>query len=114
MNTFCDLPNSANIQLSNSSGHRQSVPCAFDSFQGKRLSLTSRDRIPASTPVHVEYNDALFLGEVIACTHNCDDSWNLEVGVEQVLTGLQSLMNLRARLIGEAVPEMSAAGASRR
>jgi hypothetical protein len=78
-------------------------------MQGKRLALTSRERVPASTAVQVEYDDALFLGEVLACTHNVDDSWHLEMKVEQVLTGLQSLMNLRARLLGEPVPEMAAA-----
>ena len=73
-------------------------------MEGKRLNLTSRDRLPALTAVTVEYNDAMFLGEVVACTHNCDDTWHVEIKVEQILTGLQSLMNLRARLLGESAP----------
>jgi hypothetical protein len=109
VNTLCDLPNSASIQIPAAGGARQSVPCSFDKLEGKRLNLTSRDRLPTSTPVSVEYNDAMFLGEVLACTHNCDDTWHVEMKVEQVLTGLQSLMTLRARLLGEPVPEMSRA-----
>ena len=32
------------------------------------------------------------------------DTWKLEVRVEQILSGLQSLVALRAQLLGEAVP----------
>ena len=91
------------IQVPSSSG-RESIPCCFQGMESKRLNLTSRDRLAAATAVTVEYNDAMFLGEVVACTHNCDDTWHVEVKVEQILTGLQSLMNLRARLLGDAVP----------
>ncbi len=73
-------------------------------MEGKRLNLTSRDRLPALTALTVEYDDAMFLGEVVACTHNCDDTWHVEIKVEQILTGLQSLMNLRASLLGEQTP----------
>ena len=73
-------------------------------MEGKRLNLTSRDRLPALTALTVEYGDAMFLGEVVACTHNCDDTWHVEIKVEQILTGLQSLMNLRASLLGEQAP----------
>lgn len=83
-------------------------------MHGKRASLTSRERLAGGATVQIEYNDALLLGEVIACTHNVDDSWHMEVKVEQILTGLQSLMTLRARLLGEPVPEMSTAFAGRR
>jgi hypothetical protein len=114
VNTFRDLPNSATIQISTANGARQSVPCCFDGLDGKRLNLTSRERITSCTAVSVEYDDAMFLGEVLACTHNVDDSWHLEIKVEQVLTGLQSLMNLRARLLGEPIPEMATALAGRR
>lgn len=113
MNTFCDLPNHATIQIAAANGTRQSIPCNFDGLQGKRLTVTSRDRIAPFTAVHVEHEDALFLAEVVACTHNVDDSWHLELKVEQVLTGLQSLMTLRARLLGEPVPEFNATFAGR-
>jgi hypothetical protein len=114
VNTFNNTRQSATIQLASGTGTRQSVPCTFDCVDGERLALTSRDRIPVSTAVHVEYDDKLFLGEVVACAHNVDDSWHLEVRIEQILTGLQSLMTLRARLLGEPVPEMSPMFAGRR
>jgi hypothetical protein len=31
--------------------------------------------------------------------------WKLEIKVEQILTGLQSLMALRSHLLGERVPD---------
>jgi hypothetical protein len=51
--------------------------------------------------VTVEYNDTMLLGEVVACTQDCNQHWHLEFRIEQVLTGLQSLMLLRERLLGE-------------
>lgn len=82
-------------------------------MEGKRISLTAQDRLPGSVPVSVQFNDAMFLGEVLVCTHNSDNTWHLEIKVEQILTGLQSLMTLRARLLGEPVPEMSFAVSGR-
>ena len=74
-------------------------------IHGKRLTLISHSRVPHFAIVSVEYKDAIFLGEVITCTQDCDDRWHLEIEVEQILNGLTSLLNLRARLMGEAVPE---------
>ncbi len=74
-------------------------------MEGKRLNLLSRERLSPATAISVEYNDAMFLGEVLACTQDCSDTWHIEVKVEQILTGLQSLMTLRARLLGEGVPQ---------
>jgi hypothetical protein len=74
-------------------------------MEGKRLALETSERIAPSTTVSIEYNDALFLGDVMSCTHKNADFWSLEVRVEQVLSGLQSLMALRAGLLGEAVPQ---------
>jgi hypothetical protein len=74
-------------------------------MQGKRLGVDAAERIANSTPVSVEYNDAMFLGEVLRCSQTESGSWDLEIKVEQILTGLQSLMKLRAHLIGEKVPQ---------
>ena len=74
-------------------------------MQGKRLGVDAAERIAVSTPVSVEYNDALFLGEVLRCSQSGNGSWDVEIKVEQILTGLQSLMKLRAHLIGEKVPQ---------
>ncbi len=74
-------------------------------MQGKRLGVDAAERIAVSTPVSVEYNDAMFLGEVLRCSQAANGAWDVEIKVEQILTGLQSLMKLRAHLIGEKVPQ---------
>lgn len=71
-------------------------------MEGKRLKLLSPERISMSTPASVEYNDAMFLGEVMLCHATTDGNYNVEIFVEQILTGLQSLMKLRAGLLGDA------------
>jgi hypothetical protein len=69
-------------------------------MQGKRLILEASAPVPAFTAVTVEYNDALFLGEIVACA-KMDGLWKVEIKVEQILTGLQSLIALRSRLLCE-------------
>ncbi len=69
-------------------------------MQGKCLILEVSAPLRVSTAVTVEYNDALFLGEIIACAE-VNGLCKVEVKVEQILTGLQSLITLRARLLGE-------------
>jgi hypothetical protein len=106
-------PNHASIQIQSGAqfGQRSSIPCEFHGVDGKRAELESRDRVPVSSAITVEYNDTMLLGEVMACTRTVGDTWRVEMKVEQILTGLQSLMTLRARLLGEPVPEFSFAGA---
>ena len=70
-------------------------------MEGKRLFVESPERISMSTPVSVEYNDAMFLGEVVLCKPTGDGNYRVEIFVEQILTGLQSLMALRAGLLGD-------------
>ena len=84
-------------------GQKQSIPCLFSGMEGKRLIIESPESAPISAAVSVEYNDALFLGEVIDSKPEGNGQWTAEVKVEQVLTGLQSLMNLRSHLLAEGV-----------
>lgn len=79
------------------------MPCTVQGMQGKRLLLEAGQRLSTSAAVSIEYNDAMFLGEVIVCSSNEEGSWHVEVKVEQILTGLQSLVGLRSRLLGESV-----------
>ena len=72
-------------------------------MDGKNLRLEAPERISLSAPVSVEYSDAMFLGEVIACQRNAGGIWELNIKVDQILTGLQSLCALRAQLLGEGV-----------
>lgn len=99
---FSSLPNRADIQLP-AEPRAESIQCSFEGIEGKRISLLSAERLPASTAITVQYNDTMFLGEVVACAHNCDDTWHLEVKVEQILTSLQSLMMLRERFFSKNV-----------
>ena len=75
--------------------------CRFQGLQGKRLTLDFEQEIRVSGPVCVEYNDALFLGEVVRCSAQTNGVWQAEVSVEHILTGLQSLLRFRAQLLGE-------------
>ncbi|HEX4751031.1 MAG TPA: hypothetical protein VH302_15935 [Bryobacteraceae bacterium] len=69
-------------------------------MQGKRLILNSPEAVRESTFVSVEYEDTLLLGEVVICSGS-RDNWKVEIRLEQILTGLQSLMALRASLLNE-------------
>ena len=117
MTTFADLPNTATIQIPGERlGEKQQISCEFGGVEGKRLSLLAQVRVAPSTPVTVEYHDALFLGEVVCATQHAGGIWHVDVQIEQILNGLQSLMNLRANLLGEPIPSalrMSLVGASR-
>lgn len=73
-------------------------------MHGKRLRVESTEALAISTPVSVEYDDALFLGEVVTCAPG-DHGWGLEIKIEQILSGLQSLMALRAHLLSETVAQ---------
>jgi hypothetical protein len=101
--TFDDHPHPATIQIptGEANGSKLHVPSTFTGMEGKRLVLEAPERITMSTPVSVEYNDAMFLGEVMLCKQMADGNYRVEIFVEQILTGLQSLLALRAGLLGE-------------
>jgi hypothetical protein len=73
-------------------------------MDGKTLKLAAPERISLSAPVSVEYSDAMFLGEVVACQRGTGGNFELNIKVDQILTGLQSLCLLRSQLLGEGVP----------
>jgi hypothetical protein len=107
---FEDRPQSAVIQVAGSAanGVLSSTPCAVHSMVGRRLLLKAPEPIPASALVNVKYNDAMFLGEVMICVPEASGVWRLEIKVEQTLTGLESLIALRKRLLGEGIATASA------
>lgn len=102
---FEDRPQSAVIQVAGSAanGTLSSASCAVHGMVGSRLVLEATEPMPASTPVNVKYNDAMFLGEVMICVPAASGMWRLEIKVEQALTGLESLIALRVRLLGEGI-----------
>ena len=85
-------------------GAKRSVPCSFEGMDGRRAILETGEPLALSTALSIEYEDKLFLGEVVTCGAQSPGVFRVEIKVEQILTGLQSLMNLRARLLGEGVP----------
>ena len=95
---------SAVIQMATSEldGTKRRIPCSFRKFENKQLILESEESLPFGCAISVEYNDALFLGEVIGSAR-LNGTWDVNVRVGSVLTGLQSLMILRDRLLGETV-----------
>ncbi|HEY7302715.1 MAG TPA: hypothetical protein VH601_01270 [Bryobacteraceae bacterium] len=102
---FEDRPQSAIVQIASGAenGTRISVACNFRGMLGKRVLLEATQALPSSTAVSIEYSDAMFLGEVINCAPETGGTWRVEVKVEQILTGLQSLIALRSRLLCEGV-----------
>jgi hypothetical protein len=82
---------------------KDGYPSFFVEMQGKRLIVDVKDSIAISAAVTVECDDAMFLGEVVTVTEK-NGRYLVEICVEQVLSGLQSLMALRAQLLGEGVP----------
>ncbi|HLH04767.1 MAG TPA: hypothetical protein VKX25_18515 [Bryobacteraceae bacterium] len=86
---------------SHGSAAPQSLPCTFQAFHNKRLTLEFASQPLVAGPVSVEYNDALFLGEIIRFSAVGQGAWQVEILVDQVLTGLESLLRFRAQLIGE-------------
>lgn len=104
ISSFDDHPHPATIQIPTGepNGAKLNVPSTFTGMEGKRLILESPERIGLATPVSVEYNDAMFLGEVMLCRAAADGTYRVEIFVEQILTGLQSLIALRAGLLGDA------------
>lgn len=115
-----DHPKYAVLQVRSSAPGESArqIDCQVQAIDAKRLSLVSRERVRVSTPVTLEYNDNMLLGEVMACTQDCDQQWHIELKLEQILTGLQSLMSLRERLFSESelsrTAAMALAGAQRR
>ena len=96
---------SAIIRISSSSAAsaKDGQPSLFVEMEGKRLIVEVTDPIAVSAAVTVECDDAMFLGEVVAVAPQ-NGRYHVEIAVEQVLSGLQSLMALRAQLLGESVP----------
>ena len=91
-----------------SPGTNRSIDCQFHGMEAKRLRLDSAERVAVLTPVTLEYNDTLFLGEVVQCRPTASGKFGLDVKVEQMLTGLQSLLVLRERLLGAGFPYAAA------
>ena len=95
-------PNATNVQ-------KRAIPCTYLSRAGNRLALEACERIACSSPVSIEYNDAMFLGEVVHAVRSEDETWILDIRVEHVLRGLKDLVKLRSQLLGAEAGAATAA-----
>jgi hypothetical protein len=85
------------VQQAHGTGEQRKIPVVFETFADKCLTLTTTEHVAISTVVGVEYNDVLFVGEVVRCTPT-GEQWAMDIKVAQTLTDLQSLLILRAQL----------------
>jgi hypothetical protein len=85
------------VQPAHATGERRKLSVGFQTFANKCLTLMTSEQLGISTVVGVEYNDVLFLGEVVRCTA-LGELWAVDIKVGQMLTDLQSLLILRAQL----------------
>jgi hypothetical protein len=90
---------------SNAAGERREIPALFESFSARRLTICAGEALAVSSAISVRCGDAMFLGEVAACKGVGETKWLLQIRVEQILSGLESLMSLRARLLDEPAPQ---------
>jgi hypothetical protein len=87
------------IQPGNGSGEeRRRIPSTVHTFADDWLTLIAAERLAPATAVGVENNDVLFVGEVVRSISWGSNEWAIDIKVAHTLTGLQSLMILRAEL----------------
>lgn len=94
--------NDATLQVpSGIPGKNLEVECCFQEMRGTRLSVECSVPVTVFTAVSVKHEDAIYLGEVIKAT-GVNGKWIIEMNVEQVLSGLASLLALRQQLMAES------------
>ena len=95
-------PMSCRIQLlsprSSLPGTQETVGLLW-SCQDGRLVFTAGHAFSAAGAVSLEYDDVLFVGEVLACEQE-DVDWKVLLQIRHQWNGLQSLLNLRDHLLG--------------
>ena len=86
------------LLLRNGTRKRDRIAGAFQSFANQRLIFTASQPFPVSGAVSLEYNDILFVGEILACQAEAKNTWKVLLQVQQMLHGLESLLMLRQQL----------------
>ena len=94
------LQHTIKLLLSHDNQGGQDLCGTFQSFEHRRLLFKSRRSFSISSAISLEYDDVLFVGEVLACVREPDDAWKVLVQVQHMLNGLQSLLHLRNQLLG--------------
>jgi hypothetical protein len=68
------------------------------------VQLVCSHNIPAGSPVKIEMDNALALGEVVYCIAE-GDQWVFGIKLEHVLNGLAELQRKLLEFAGEPIPE---------
>jgi hypothetical protein len=68
-------------------------------LEGKRLLLRCTTAIPAATPVRIDVDGALLLGEVV-CSGSAPDEVTLSVAVQQAIPCVSSIVKLVQGIFG--------------
>lgn len=71
--------------------------CTLQEREGRWVSVQALRPIPAGKAVGIEHHDFYMIGEVLACVAQ-EASWTVQVLIEQVITNLQSLLQLQQEL----------------
>lgn len=98
----CQPPSEAKIKILSGQdiSAAPTLPCTVEAYGEGRLVLRVAEPIAINRSVNVEYDDALFLGDVISCYQE-NSVYIVTVLVEQILHGLNDLIALRASLLME-------------
>lgn len=86
------------ILPANVSSQRRRIPGIVHASAHEWLTLITKERLATSTAVRIEYNDILFIGDVVRSVPWGSNDWAVDIKVAKTLTGLESLMILRAQL----------------
>ncbi len=89
----------AKVEVIAADGTRKAASGEFRSFTNRFLILTTEEPIAASLAVSVEYNDILFVGEVVSYQLKSAGYFQIKIYVEHTLSSLQSLMKLNTELM---------------
>ena len=98
--TLQEFESIVHLPTANATGPKNDIACRVVTVKGHRMHVQSSQAIPACVPLSVQHDDALYLGEAVYCLA-LDCVYEVDIDVEQVLTGLQGLVSLRARLFDE-------------
>lgn len=78
------------------------IEVTVEEVSGAGVRLRSPQPVPVSTPVLLEWSDAMFLGECVHSSPAPDGGFVARIHFAEVLQGLQDLRNLMTALLAES------------
>ena len=92
-----DRPETATIEIIGMDKPSYGV---FGALTHRHLTIIAGERITLSTAVSIEHRNNLWMGDVCSCEQLDEGCFEIGITVAHKLTGLDSLMRLRAELLG--------------